>query len=191
MRSEDALMARVCHDLIGPLNAVSIGVEAYRASTDASLLEGITQSVWRANALLRFMRELHSEKSASFRHTIPSLQKLIADFLASGGIDFDLTADAADIQDVFGKIMMYSTLVAKEIMPFGGVVTGNVICGDREVSVHCNGPSITVPEMNQNATPDHRNIFRLSLLQVLEKNHMSITAFSADQGVAIVAKSSV
>ena len=44
MQFENALVARVCHDLITPFNAINLGVEAFEATQDAIMLETIKES---------------------------------------------------------------------------------------------------------------------------------------------------
>jgi hypothetical protein len=182
VRPEDALVSRVCHDLITPLNAIGIGMEAYRTSLDPSLVDMIMESVGQANAVLKFMRELHSAKPESFCYTIPSLKELIANFLGDR-IAFNLTASVAKIPPVIGKITMYNALMAKEIMPFGGTITEDI--AGNKISVHCQGRSITVPNMNQDIEPDHKNIFRIGLMDLLRKSNATVNISATDDGIMI------
>ena len=58
MQPEAALAARICHDLITPLNAINLGLESLEISNDAVILEGIKESTTKANIILKYIREI-------------------------------------------------------------------------------------------------------------------------------------
>ena len=57
MQSEAAVIARICHDLITPFNAINLGLEAFEMSRDESLLASLRESVDKANVIMKFMRD--------------------------------------------------------------------------------------------------------------------------------------
>jgi hypothetical protein len=105
MSTESMLIARICHDLITPFNAINLGMEAFEMSSDMSLIEDIRKSSTKANAILKFTRELFSEKSDAFCYSADSLKHLVADMLGICCISYVLESDIGNIPNVAGKII--------------------------------------------------------------------------------------
>jgi hypothetical protein len=185
MQSENALIARICHDLITPFNAINLGVEAFDMSGDKSLLNGIRESVDKANVILKFMRELYSAKSNSFCYSLMSLRQLTADFLKKYDMSFDLKSDFESIPSVAGKIVMYNALIAKEIMPFGGSVVVKIDDNASEIITMCVGKGAAVPNFNLENELNHKNVMRFSLLKLLEESRFKIIAYQEGSQVII------
>ncbi|GHT91603.1 hypothetical protein FACS1894122_04290 [Alphaproteobacteria bacterium] len=170
MSSENMLIARVCHDLITPFNAINLGLEAFEMSSDMSLIENIKESTNKANAILKFTRELFSIKSDTFCYSVGALKNLISDILKFNNISFFLESDIDSIPNVAGKIIMYTAIVAKEIMPFGGIVISQLNDLSGEIMTRCGGKNISIPSVTFSGELTHRNIIRHCLLELLSKS---------------------
>ncbi|MDR0968392.1 MAG: hypothetical protein LBL99_02010 [Holosporaceae bacterium] len=186
IRLENALISRVCHDLITPFNAINLGVEAFDMSGDKSLLDGVKESVDKANVILKFMRELYSVKSNSYCYSLMSLKQLIADFLKRYGVSFDLTSDFENIPNVAGKIVMYNAIVAKEILPFGGAAAVKIDDRANEIVTTCIGKGVSVPSFDAaDGELSHKNVMRFCLLQLLEEAGFKIIAYQEGSQVVL------
>ncbi len=181
---ENTLVARICHDLITPLNAVNLGIEAFEASHDEELLAMIKESIAKANTIMKFIREVFANHAESFCYSSLSLNQTIAEFLKFYGINFDLKSDTEEIVNVVGKIVMYLAEISKEIMPYGGTVSAQICDTDETITVTCCGKDVSVPDMSADQEMTHKNVFRHILLQQLNEIGMKLTASSEENGVA-------
>ncbi|MDR2068050.1 MAG: hypothetical protein LBP41_03625, partial [Holosporaceae bacterium] len=177
MRLENALIARICHDLITPFNAINLGIEAYEASGDASLLLHMKESAAKANTILKFMREMYSEKSDAFRHSLISLNSLIADFLRNSGLLVDLKFDGDDIPHVIAQVILHNVAVAKESMPFGGTIRCHISKDFSEITLSCVGKDISAPDLNLCSEPNHKNVMLHNLMRLLGENGWQLNIF--------------
>ncbi|MDR2794240.1 MAG: hypothetical protein LBB12_00500 [Holosporaceae bacterium] len=185
MRVENALIARVCHDLITPLNAIGLGMEAYDATKDEALLNCVRESVNKANAILKFMRELYSLKSSTFCYSRSSLQQLVANFLEKYSILFELQSDFENIPSIAGKIIMYNAILAHEILHTGGMFTIKIDDDSREIVATYSGKSVAVPDLNECTELNHKNIMRFSLLRMLDDAGFKIATYQEGYRVII------
>ncbi|MDR3186846.1 MAG: hypothetical protein LBT63_00205 [Holosporaceae bacterium] len=188
MQPENALIARICHDLVTPFNAIGLGMEAYEASGDLSLLEHVKESVGKANIILKFMREMYSEKSETFRHSFASLNALISDFLRDRSITIDLKLNESRIPHGIAQIMMLDVVVAKESMPFGGAMQCHVGKDLREITLSYAGRNISVPDLNLCGELNHKNIMLYSLVKILEENEWELKILLQGTDVLIFQK---
>jgi hypothetical protein len=184
MQNENALISRICHDLIAPLNAINLGLEAFEMSRDESLLESVRESINKANSLMKFTRELFSEKSETFCYSAASLKAMAADFLRFHAIAFELKSDVESIAGITGKIVMYMAMISKEAMPFGGKVEITVDDSRAEITTKCEGRNMSVPEMGSIGEPNYKNIIRYGLMALLKKLGCEITA--RQEGAVII-----
>ncbi|MDR1982987.1 MAG: hypothetical protein LBQ08_04300 [Holosporaceae bacterium] len=185
LKSENALIARICHDMITPLNAISLGFEAFETSGDKSLFNGIKESIDKANIILTFVRELYSEKSNTFCYSLKSLNQLVADFLEKYNISFELASGFENIPNIAGKIIMYNAVVAKEIMPFGGIVNAKIDDNSAEIVTVCLGKNVSIPNLNMDVELNSRNIMHVNLLQLLKESGFRIIAYQEESQVII------
>ncbi|MBR1734897.1 MAG: hypothetical protein IJ730_05560 [Alphaproteobacteria bacterium] len=190
MQSEKAIVARICHDLITPFNAINLGLEAFEMSRDESLLSSIRESVDKANCIMRFMRELFSDKSQMFCYSDTSLKQMIAEFLKFYNITFDLKSDMENVAYIAGKIIMYMAIVTKEIMPYGGMVTTTINDEDSEISTKCCGRNIVVPQMKieNEENINQKNIIKQHLMLLLNESGFELTVISEGQDVIFIKK---
>lgn len=165
MQFENALVARICHDLITPFNAINIGIEAFEMSQDAVMLESVKDSTKRANAILTFIRELFSVKSSDFTYTPASLTKYISEFLSK--IEVQLKSDKSNISVQVGQIVLYLATVCKDVMPFGGKLSIQIY--DSEIICECSGQCLKTPDLSINADITYKNIFQYYLQTLLSK----------------------
>jgi hypothetical protein len=188
MQQKSALIARICHDLITPFNAISLGIEAYETSGDVSLLGRVKESAHRANIVLKFMREMYSEKSETFRHSFASLNALISEFLGDRSITIDLELSGNDIPHGVAQIMMHNIMVAKESMPFGGAMHGLVSKDFSEITLSYAGRDISVPDLNLCNEPNHKNIMLYNLMKILKENKWELNVLLHGADVLIFEK---
>jgi hypothetical protein len=187
MSAENMLIARICHDLITPFNAINLGLEAFEMSSDMSLIEDIRKSSLKANVTLKFIRELFSEKSDGFCYSIDSLKYVVADMLSICSISYTLESDIRNIPNVAGKIIMFTAIVAKEIMPFGGTVTANLSNVSGKIVTRCSGKSVSIPSTLIDEL-SHRNIIRYYLIKLLHKSGFEMTSYQEGMSVVICQK---
>ncbi|MDR0678246.1 MAG: hypothetical protein LBF44_01765 [Holosporaceae bacterium] len=184
-KSENALIARICHDMITPINAISLGFEAFEISGDRSLFKEIRESADKANVILKFIRELYSEKSNAFCYSLQSLNQLIIDFLKKYNISFQLTSSLENIPNIAGKIIMYNAIVTKEIMPFGGAVNAKIDDNSAEILTICHGKNVSLPNLSTDCEFNSKNIMRISLLQLLKESGFKIIAYREESQLII------
>lgn len=166
MQFEHALVARICHDLITPFNAINLGIEAFEVSRDEEMLMHIKSSTNKASAILKFMRELFSAKGDDFCYTKTSLQQMISEILAEYKITFVLYSEVPNIPNILGKMLMYLALICKEHMPCGGSV--KICVQDSDITCECVGRSVKTPEINDNMELTHKTVIRHCLLRILQ-----------------------
>ena len=171
--SEHALVARICHDLITPLNAINLGLDAYEMSNDVSLLSCIKESVEKANLILSFMRELYSSKDNEFYYSFDLLNNLIVNFSKLYNIDISFQTSIKDISYISGRIILYNTIMLKEVMPFGGKANFE-LNGNLNIKINYSGKDISCLDATLPATLNHRNILRYCLLKFLENVHFKL-----------------
>jgi hypothetical protein len=177
LQRENALVARICHDLIAPFNALNLGLEALEMSGDTSLLKEIRKSVNKAGAVLKFMRELYSEKSDTFCYSLKALKQTVTDLLEKYNISFDLISDFENIPHIAGKIVMFNAIMAKELMPFGGIVDVKIDDDSNEIIMTCDGRNVALPDINSGREATSRNIMSIVWLELLETSGFRATTY--------------
>ncbi len=179
MQTENVLIARICHDLITPCNAINLGIEAYEMSEDKNLLSCIRDSASKANIILKFMRELFLTKKDEYLYPVSFIQKLISEFLRIYNIECSFVTNNKDLSCSIGQIILYDSAVMKELMPMGGKVMFNI--SNDYVNVIYNGNGIieldTVPP--QELT--YKNVLRFKLLEQLQASDFSVNS-SVEKG---------
>jgi hypothetical protein len=179
MQTESILIARVCHDLITPCNAINLGLEAYEMSEDKSLLISIKDSASKANILLKFMRELFTKKDDSYVYSVDFLCKLISEFLGVYGIGCDFVTDCNNFDSSLGRIILCNSAIMKELMPMGGKATFNVSSDCINIVYSGNGVIELDTFIPQELT--YKNVLRFKLLEQLKLNGFSVVS-SAEYG---------
>ncbi len=183
MQFENALVARVCHDLITPFNAINLGVEAFEATQDAIMLETIKESTAKANAILKFMRELFSSKTDEFFYTKTALQTFASEFLSGYKITFNLQTDMNEIPAMFGKIVLYLSAICKDLMPFGGDAI--ITLHDSAITCECNGRNMKTPDINSETELTYKTVIQHSLLKQLTQLKCQLIASQEENRIII------
>ncbi|MBE6446962.1 MAG: hypothetical protein E7015_00515 [Alphaproteobacteria bacterium] len=170
-QTKQSLVARICHDLITPFNAINLGLEAYEMSKDASLLSCIKESVEKANTILKFMRELYSSKDDGYCYSSKFLESLLSDFSTLYNINFSLIAPES-VPYIEGKIMLYDAVMLKELMPFGG--SASCYYEDHNLTLKYSGQKISALSYDSLEQLNHRNILKHELLDWLKLHNYSV-----------------
>ncbi len=173
MQTENVLIARICHDLITPCNAINLGLEAYEMSEDKGLLSCIRDSASKANVILKFMRELFLTKEEGYRYPVDFIQKLILEFLRIYNIDCNFVANDKDFPCSLGQIILYDSAIMKEIMPMGGKAMFNV--SNDYINIVYTGNSIVELDTFPPQELTYKNVLRFKLLEQLRNFGFSVT----------------
>ncbi len=120
MPLENVLVARICHDLITPCNAISLGLDAFQSSNDKQMLSYVKEGVDKANTILKFTRELFSKKSDDFLYQARSLNDNISVFAKTYNIEASLSADTESISCKIGQSTLFFTAILRDLIPYGG-----------------------------------------------------------------------
>lgn len=179
--NESAVIAKVCHDLITPFNAINLGLEAFEMSRDESLLSSIRESVVKANVTLKFMRELFSNRPSVFCYSAPSLKRTIAEYLELCNVKFDLNSDLESVASIAGKIVMYLGVISKEILAFGGSTEINIYDQKNEILAEYRGKNINIPKMSLEEEVSYKNVIRRNFLELLKNSGFNFDMHS-DKG---------
>ena len=192
MKLENALAARICHDLITPLNAINLGLESLEISNDSIILEGIKESTAKANIILKYIRELFSEHDENFNYSVLNLNKIISEYLSCYKISFKLDSNIEGIAEIFGKLIMFACIIAKSNMPFGGNVECNFDMFVNEIKIDCSGKNISEIQISKNWRSDDeinsRSIFQYFWLKLQEENEIECKITSGPESVTILLK---
>jgi len=179
MLEEDALIARVCHDLITPCNAISLGIEAYEFSEDKSLLSSIKESAGKANTILKFVRELFITRDPDYSYPVSFLSKLASEFLETYNIRVNFTTNCQNFDPSLSRIILFNSTILKELMPMGGKAQFNI--SNECVSIIYSGNSIGKLDTVLPTELTYKNIFRFKLLELLKTSGFSVN-FSMEKG---------
>ena len=161
MKLENALIARLCHDLITPFNAISLGLEAFEYTNDLSLLENVKESSSRANSILKLVRDLCGSDDRDF--SVSSLKELLSNFLAASKIQSELVSANPTVQSVAGKIAICHAWIARDSLPRGGIVTQHF--SPDKINVVCRGNAVNPPQFDAQQVPTSKNAIMLLMLQ--------------------------
>lgn len=182
---ENILVARICHDLITPCNAVNLGLEAYEMSHDESMFSCVKEGIGKANTILTFIRELFSNKNQDFIYSKLSIERVISDFLKIYNIEVLLQCVEENISYPLGSIILYVVAVMKEVMPFGGKT--DISFTNNSLKINYVGTEIRVLDVEFPEELTYKNILRFKLLEKLRDLNFSVESFvSEDQGLVLI-----
>ena len=192
MQPEAALAARICHDLITPLNAINLGLESLEISNDSIILEGIKESTTKANVILKYIRELFSTHDENFNYSTLNLNKIISEYLNSYKISFKLDSNVEGMAEIFGKLIMFSCIIAKSNMPFGGSVDCSFDMFLNEIKIDCRGKNISEIQISNNWRSEDeinsRSIFQYFWLKLQDENEVDCKITTGPDSVTILMK---
>lgn len=120
MPLENILVARICHDLITPCNAISLGLDAFQSSNDKQMLSYVKEGADKANTVLKFTRELFSKKNENFLYQARSLNNDISSFAKTYNIEATFSADTESISYTVGQGILFFTAILRDLLPYGG-----------------------------------------------------------------------
>ena len=125
LRVAELMASRLCHDLVGPIGAVSNGMELmaddeFGMADDAMQLA--TNSATQATHQLQFFRMAYGMAGSRHGSDLTPLKELAAGFLEHGKIDLDwpLPPENIDMPDGAGKVILNMVALASEALPRGG-----------------------------------------------------------------------
>lgn len=123
----ELLASRLCHDLVGPIGAVSNGLElmadeGFSMGDDALALA--TNSATQATDLLQFYRLAYGMAGNRQGSDLQPLRDLAAGFLAHSKADLDWPLDKmpGDLPEAAGKVILNMIALAVEALPRGGTI---------------------------------------------------------------------
>lgn len=189
MKLENAVVARICHDLITPFNAINLGLEAFELSPDPSMLTEVKNSANKANVFLKLIRELVADKPDTFCYSSQSLQKMIGDFLKCSNCSFSLKSDIDNIPNIAGKIVMYHGIISKEGLPYGGSVICKIDDLSGEIATVYTGKNAALPVSVQNIYDvTYKNVFSFCLNDILRESGFSQVVYEKNSSVTLIAR---
>jgi len=128
-RIAQLLGSRICHDLIGPVGAVSAGLELLGedASAGDAAMGLIAESAKTVGGRLAFFRVAFGLGGGSGPAAVSDARKLSADLLNGGKVALDWPEDEAreldgTIEPAGIKLLLCLILVASETLPRGGAI---------------------------------------------------------------------
>lgn len=132
----ELLASRLCHDLVGPIGAVSNGMELmtddeFGMADDA--LQLASNAVAQATHILQFYRIAYGMAGTRMGGDLQDLKKLSEDMLSHRKCTLDwsaMEASGATLADGVAKLLLNMVALAVEGLPRGGVVSVAVSGGD-------------------------------------------------------------
>lgn len=139
----EVFAARICHDLVGAVGAVSNGVELLSEggqSADPEVLELISASARTASRRLQYFRTAFGTGSAlSATRPLDGARSLAASFLEEGKVDLDWPEPASAAEAAAGrraaKAILNLVIVAADCLPRGGRVAIEAVPVDAGLSI--------------------------------------------------------
>ena len=153
LRIAGLLASRICHDLVGPLGAVSNGLELI-AEGDAMAKEALAlaqRSAKRASGRLQFFRYAFGAAGGEPDFGAAEARPVALSLLSSGEIAIDWPeSKAVDLPVGVGRLLLNLTLLAVECLPRGGSI--RVVLGPNRVGIDATGPQARVSGDTKAAT---------------------------------------
>lgn len=127
LRVTELLTSRLCHDLVGPIGAVSNGMELLgEAGSDMAgdALELAARSANQAAVLLQYYRMAYGMAGNRQGGDLAPMRDLAAQFFAheKADLDWPLTAPPPGLPDSAGKLILNMLVLGAEALPRGGTV---------------------------------------------------------------------
>lgn len=183
--SEKVLMARICHDLITPVNAIGLGLDAFEMSRDTSMLAEVRNGLGKAGGILVFLRELFSTANIDTGYIAKSLQTQIKKFLVHYNVAFELYSQTEELPYAIGQIIMYAALIAKEVAPYGGKIYAKI--AEQEISFTYTGQHLNAVDFCEDKL-SYKNIFRAKMKEIFDMADATIYTDKKDDSFTISAK---
>ena len=149
------LCARLCHDLVGPVGAISNGIELvqeFGADMEKDAFDLIAGSAKRVAGELQFFRVAYG-LAAGMATTVADARTLATPYIGSGRVKLDWPAQADDKTMVIGdnpvKLTLNMALLGVEALVRGGTL--------RVAVAMTPSPQITVVAAGEGAAPRRRD----------------------------------
>lgn len=127
LRVAELLTSRLCHDLVGPVGAVSNGIElmedeGFGMANDALALAA--NSAGQASSLLQFYRLAYGMAGIRQGNDLGPIRELAEGFLTHSKSQLDWPSGSApgELPDGTGKLLLNMIALAAEALPRGGTV---------------------------------------------------------------------
>lgn len=141
LRVASLLASRLCHDLVGPLGAVSNGLELI-AEDDAMAEEALSlaqRSAKRASSRLQFYRYAFGAAGGEPNFGAAEAKPIALNLLSSG----DIAVDWPDAKGMIlpagaGRLLLNLALLASECLPRGGQL--RVSIAPQKIAIEATGP---------------------------------------------------
>lgn len=180
-----AVVSRICHDLIGHVSAISIGIEAFELSGDQMMLKSISDSSAKASWFLSMMRMMFSQSVAMNANEIIHIVK---SFLEGYKIYANVSVGHYQLDNDVGKLFIYSAYMIKSILPKGGSVSIDVGMPDSVLSANMAGQFIVQDKLLDFSELNSRNIFDFLLFDLAKKNGFSLKLNTTDNSAFLMIK---
>jgi len=147
------LCSRICHDLISPVSALNNGLEVLEEESDPEMRDQvvahITMSGQQASNKLEFARMAYgSSGSPASGLDLLEAGRILSALFEGGKIRLDWQAPEQVAEKPFVKIIMNLVLVARDMIPRGGVLTVRVATGSNQksLSIEASGEKAKINE---------------------------------------------
>lgn len=152
------LCARLCHDLVGPVGAISNGIELvqeFGADMEKDAFDLIAGSAKRVASELQFFRVAYGMASG-MATTVADARTLAAPYIEGGRVKLDWPARPDDKTTVIGdnpvKLVLNMTLLGVEALARGGTIKVDVaLAPSPQITVAAMGEGVRLEEETRKA----------------------------------------
>ena len=134
------LCARICHDLVSPVGALSAALEVFSDDDNLDMrddaLELIKLSAGQASAKLQFLRlAFGAGGSAPGIISTDELKRLSLDVFGDGKIDISWDVDSDGLDKPAARVLLNLVMLATQVIPRGGDMSVQATRGDEKTSI--------------------------------------------------------
>ena len=163
------LSARLCHDLVGPVGAISNGIELvqeFGADMEKDAFDLIAGSAKRVANELQFFRVAYG-MAAGMATTVADARTLLAPYIEGGRVKLDWPAGPDDKTTVIGdmpvKLALNMALLGAESLVRGGTVAVKVALAPKpEISIVATGEGARLEEETRKALDGTASVAELT-----------------------------
>jgi histidine phosphotransferase ChpT len=161
IRVTELLVSRLCHDLVGPMGAVSNGMELLsegQGDFAEDALDLASESATRAVDLLQYYRMAYGMAGNRQGADLTPMRELATRFFAhqKATLDWASVSAPAGLPDSAGKLILNMLVLGTEALPRGGTV-GVLLASDEsanEITVVAVGADAGLREESQDGLTD-------------------------------------
>lgn len=188
----ELLCARFCHDLAGPIGAISNGMEFLQESDEtmqAKALELMTESAFEASARLQYLRQTYGVVPADGEVDLSRLRKLATNYFHHGKISLDwpeqhTEAAGIPLSHTLSRILLNLLILSAGTIIYGGTVSVRLekLAQGKALSVRATGKDARFEQSiyqiltgNKDAYPmDKRNVQAHLTRLLAEESHVTL-----------------